>query len=530
MTLQRRTWVIGTVTILLFAVLSLRMVSWNLLRNPTPWHAEGNPLREDGNLADPGGVLTPGGQDDMSPAQIQRAVQRLETITRGTIYDRNGRALAYEPLPDTGTVRVYTEPSLAQTVGYVSGLRLGVTGIEASYNDALLGIDRLGSWVDEQLRRPITGSDVYLTVDSYVQRVAARALGDRAGAVVALDAQTGAVLAMVSSPRFQPNRILEQDYVQGLIQACDGPPACRNPFLNRATQGLYTPGSTWKTVTLAAALDTGQVTPQTVFDFGEPRHYADSRIYYVYPVDGFLVEDPNHTERKLDLQGAFVHSANAAFARLADEMDPATFVEYGRRFGFSRDGDQFPPIEIAAAPSRLARDPDGLYTDEVLRASTGFGQGELQATPLGMALVVAGVVNDGDIPRPHLVQAVRAPSGRLLAGEPRGTWIRNALGTATAQTVRDMMIAVVKEGSGAQAAVPGAVVGGKTGTAQVGGQAAPHAWFVGFAREGNQAVAIAVLVENGGSGSQVAAPIFRQVAEAALRHLGERVKETVPAP
>jgi peptidoglycan glycosyltransferase len=530
MTLERRAWVIATVMILLLAALSLRMVSWNLLRNPTPWQADLKPVENGRNLADPGGVLTPGGQDDMSPAQIQRAVQRMASIRRGTIYDRNGRALAYEPPEGTGSVRVYAEPSLAQTVGYVSGLRIGVTGVEASYNDALLGIDRPANWVNEQLRRHITGSDVYLTVDSYVQQAVAQALGDRAGAVVALDVHTGAVLAMVSSPRFQPNRILEQGYAQGLVKACDDAPGCRNPFLNRATQGRYTPGSTWKTATLAAALDTGQVTPQTVFDFGDPHHDASGRVYYVYPVDGFLIEDPNHTERKLDLQGAFVHSANAAFARIADEMDPATFVAYGTRFGFSRDGDEAPPIEIAASASQLARDPGELYTNDVLRASTGFGQGELQATPLGMALLAAGMVNGGDIPKPHLVQAVRAPSGRLLQGEPRGAWIRNAVRPATAQMVRDMMIAVVQEGSGAPAAVPGLTVGGKTGTAQVGGQAAPHAWFIGFAQEGNRAVAIAVLVENGGSGSQVAAPIFRQVAEAAVRHLGEPVKEIVPAP
>jgi peptidoglycan glycosyltransferase len=528
MTMARRAWVVGTVLLLLLVALSLRMISWNLLRNPTPWQADLLPVRGDNNLADPGGVLTPGKGDDMSPAQVQRAVQRMAAIQRGTIYDRNGRALAYEPAAEGSPVRVYAEPSLAQTVGYVSGLRIGVTGIEASYNSTLLGLDRLTGLVDQVLHRPIQGSDVYLTVDSYVQRAAARALDGRRGAVVALDAHTGAVLALVSEPGFDPNRILDQDYVRSLLAGCGGSPDCSGPFLNRATQGLYTPGSTWKTVTLAAALDTGQVTPATVFDFGEPRHDASGRIYYVYPVEGFLIEDPNHTERRLDLEGAYVHSANAAFARLAYEMDPATFVEYGQRFGFGRPGDAAPPIEIAANPSQLAGDAADLLTNGVLRASTGFGQGELEATPLSMALVAAAIANDGEFPQPHLVQAVQAPSGRRLQGEPGGDWIRGAVTPATARTVHDMMVAVVEGGSGQRAAVPGLTVGGKTGTAQLGGNAAPHAWFIGFAEDGERAVAIAVVVENGGSGSQAAAPIFAQVADAAMHHLGEPVAETLP--
>jgi peptidoglycan glycosyltransferase len=524
MTLARRAWIVGTVLIVLLVALSLRMVSWNLLRNPTPWQADLLPVRGENNLADPGGVLTPGKGDDMSPAQVQRAVQRMASIRRGTIYDRNGRALAYEPAEEGAPIRVYAEPSLAQTLGYVSGLRIGVTGIEATYNSTLLGLDRLSGVVDQVLRRPIQGSDVYLTVDSYVQRVAARALGNQRGAVVALDAHTGAVLAIVSRPGFDPNRILDRSYVHSLLAGC-GAPDCDSPFLNRATQGLYTPGSTWKTVTLAAALDTGQVTPATVFDFGEPRRDASGRVTYVYPVEGFLIEDPNHTERRLDLQGAYVHSANAAFARLAYEMDPATFVEYGQRFGFSRGTGEAPPIEIAANPSQLAAGTGDLLTDGVLRASTGFGQGELEATPLGMALVAAAMANDGDVPTPHLIQAVQAPSGRRLQGEPGGDWIRDAVSPATARTVHDMMVAVVRDGSGRRAAVQGLTVGGKTGTAQLGGNAAPHAWFIGFAEDGERAVAIAVVVENGGSGSQAAAPIFARVADAALRHLGDPVAE-----
>ena len=154
-----------------------------------------------------------------------------------------------------------------------------------------------------------------------------------------------------------------------------------------------------------------------------------------------------------------------------------------------------------------------------LRASTAIGQGELLASPLNMALVAATVVNHGDLPRPHLIRAIRAPSGSLLHGEPSGAWLAGAMSPPVADQVRAMMLDVVQEGTGVQAAVPGLTVGGKTGTAQVSGAAAPHAWFIGFAQQDQRAIAIAVIVENGGEGSEVAAPIFAEVARAAAGYV-----------
>lgn len=528
MTLGRRAWHIASVMIVLLMLLSLRLVYWPLLRT-----RDLQPVALDAlQYADKEGeeveaALT---LQDLPQPVIQRTAQRLATITRGAVYDRNGRVLAYEPAGgDEMPARFYTEPSLAHTIGYVSGLRAGVAGIEYGENESLLGLDRLDGQLSQLVHQPLMGSNIYLTIDSRVQRTAAQALGDRPGAVVALDAHTGAVLAMVSSPRFDPNQVLNEGYIRSLIDSCGGAPDCSTPFLNRATQGLYSPGSTWKTVTLLAALDTGQVTKDTVFDFGEPRQGA-SGIYYVYPVDGFEIQDPNHKERKLDLMHAYMVSANAAFARMADEMDPEVLLRYASRFGFSDGVANRPPIEIGASASLVARNPGDLATNNVLRASTGFGQGELLASPLSMALVAATVVNDGDMPSPHLIQAVHSPSGRLLHGESQRDWVSNVVKSSTAQLAREMMIAVVTGGSGGAATVPGLTVGGKTGTAQLDGNQAPHAWFIGFAEQGGRAVAIAVLVEHGGSGAQVAAPIFARVAEAALLHLGEPVEEVVPAP
>jgi penicillin-binding protein A len=509
MTLARRIWHLAFTVALMLSLVSFRMAYWPLLRSRDrhPVAPDVQAYTQAGSNLE--GVVEP---RELPAPVVQRTVQKLASVTRGTIYDREGRALAYD-MPGE-RMRAYAEPSLAHVVGYVSGLRLGVTGIEASHNRTLLGLDRPDSQLMEALHRSIVGSDVYLTVDLELQQIAARALGGRAGAVVALDGHSGAVLAMVSAPGFDPNRMLQQGYVSDLL--AQG----QNPFLNRATQGLYVPGSTWKTVTLIAALDSGQVSPATVFDFGEPRTNAQGRRYYVYEVDGFLIEDPNHEERTLDLRGAYVRSANAAFARMADEMQPETYVRYAQNLGFGRG--EAPPIEIAAVAPQLARDVGSLETNNVLRTSTGFGQGELLVSPLSMALVAASVVNAGNVPEPHLVQAVRSPGGVPLQVDVRRNWIRNAMRPATARTVHDMMVAVVASGQARDAAVPGATVGGKTGTAQLGGSLSPHAWFIGFVETEARAVAIAVVVEQGGSGGTVAAPIFGQVARAAVERLGGR--------
>jgi peptidoglycan glycosyltransferase len=254
------------------------------------------------------------------------------------------------------------------------------------------------------------------------------------------------------------------------------------------------------------------------------------RIYYVYTVDGFSIKDPNHRERRLDLVRSYAISANAVFARIGDEMPADVMIKYAARLGFSRKNDGLPPIEIDASAARLAIDPQELYTNNPLRASTAIGQGELLVSPLSIALMTAAVVNDGDIPIPHLVQSVKDPSGNLLAGEPTDHWIKDTMRPETAERVRGLMIQVVRNGSGARANVPGFVVGGKTGTAQVGDDTPPHAWFTGFVQSDKRAIVVTVIVENGGEGSRVAAPLFAQVADVAMRHLGEPVEEIVPQP
>ncbi len=533
MDLSRRIWHIGTVIALIVFLLSARLVYWQLVRGdelqPVNYRAPQGGIILDrlGKLGDATEPPEDGeGDGSTTPPNVpqpivQRTSDMLREIQRGTIYDRNGRALAYSVIGEDGErTRVYAEPSLGTTLGYVLPSGIGVGGVEEAFNDTLLGLDRPDTWWAQLVHRPIVGSDVYLTIDSHLQREAAAALGDRAGAIVVLDPLTGEVLALASSPGFDPNRVSDPEYMGSLVNCAD--PSCEAAFVNRAVFGLYPPGSTWKTVTLAAALDSGQVTPDTMFDFGQPRQGPDG-IYYVYEVDGAEMIDPNHDEPRLRLPAAYAVSANAAFARLGDEMDPAVFLDYAARMGFGREDG--PPLEIGAAPAQLAIDPAAIASNDVLRAATAFGQGELLTSPLSMALVAGGITTGGTIMAPHLLQRVVDPQGNLLETGVSVPWISGVVRPETAQDVAAIMVNAVTNGSGVLAAVPGAVVGGKTGTAEVGDGQAPHAWFTGFAHENERTVAIAVILEHAGEGADVAAPVFARVARVALRELGQPVED-----
>lgn len=516
MSLSRRIWTIGTVVTALLLLLSARLVYWQLVRGEELRPVVFRPVRLAGLPGDEGAGEAAAAElarlQELPQPVIQRTTAVLATITRGTIFDRDGRPLAYDaPDDEGGLTRVYAEPSLAPVTGYVSGLRIGVTGIEQRFNDSLWGLDRPINQFNRLIHQPTRGNDVYLTIDGELQQAAAAALAGRAGGVVVLDAGSGAILAMASAPSFDPNQILEPDYLNGLIGCAAA--ECQGALINRATQGLYTPGSTWKTATLIAALDSGLVTPDTVFDFGQ-MHFGPDGGYYIYEVDGAVVTDPNHVESRLTLPQSYAVSANAAFARLGDELPAETLIDYAMRLGFGREDG--PPLEIAAAPARLADDLEELRANNVLQAATGFGQGELLTSPLSMALLVSAVVNQGAIPTPHLLLRVEDAAGTVYRGEPAAIWSDDIMRPETAEQVAAMMIYAVTNGSGRGAAVPGLVVGGKTGTAEVGEGVPPHAWFAGFANQGDRTVIISVVVERGGEGSVVAAPIFAQVAAAAF--------------
>ena len=531
MRIENRLWNLGNVFVVVLVVLSARVVYWPLVRGEelqpvavslAAAQRYTDLLREDTEeLQQAVDVIVGDSAFGKLPQPvIQRTIDLMATITRGSIYDRNGRVLAYDFQPDEGDrPRIYPEPSLAHVLGYVSGIRTGLAGLELTYNETLLGLDRVDSQLGQVTHQDIRGSDLALTIDSHVQREAEQILGGKAGAIVVLDAQTGAILAMASAPRFDPNQFLDPGYIQGLDETCGGAPACSGVFVNRVSQALYTPGSTFKTVTLIAALDSGQVTPETVFDFGQLVS-GPGGSYYVYEVDGGVIPDPNHAENRLNLEMSYAKSANAAFARMGDEMFPDVFMDYAQRFFFSIPPADVPALEIEFTPPQLANDLGEFASNNLLQASTGIGQGELLTNPLSMAMVVLAVVNNGNMPLPYLVQEIRDPAGNIIQTQPFRDVIQNVMSVQTAQTVKGMMEAVVTQGSGREAAIPGLTVGGKTGTAQVGGDLLPHAWFIGFAESEDRSVVVAIVVENAGEGHLVAAPLFSQIADVAINQLG----------
>lgn len=523
MNLRGRIWYLSHIMLIVLTLLSLRIAYWPLLRGDDLRPVAVGPNPQTG--IDPNRGQLPPDFASLPQPVIARTIEQLRKISRGSIYDRNGNPLAYNCTnPDTDTTtRCYPQLTTAHVVGYLGNFGAGVdvigpgvTGIEGSFNDPLLGLSRLGNQLGQMVHLPVIGEDIYLTIDSNVQAVATAALGNRAGAIVALNAHTGEVLALVSGPAFDPNQVNSPGYLDGLIASCGGYLYCQDPLFNRAVYGSYPPGSTWKTVTLIAALESGQVSPDETFYFG----IADDYGCYIYRInEGQVINDCNHPwESTLDLTDSFAVSANVAFAQIGDMMPADIMIEYAQRFGVELE--EAPPIEIGALAASLANDPRELEHNRFLRACTAIGQCQLQVSPLNMALIAAAVVNQGDIPSPYLVQEVRHSEAQ--EANPRRSprpWRRNAMSTQTADIVRQMMIAVVDQGTGANAATAGLTVGGKTGTAE-NDTNAPHAWFIGFAEdEGGNTVAIAVIVEFSGEGSEIAAPIFALVADAAMQSL-----------
>lgn len=428
-----------------------------------------------------------------SPAN-PRTVLAERAVVRGEILDRNGVVLAQND-PSRPSVRRYTLNSLSNVIGYDS-TRYGRADLEATFNPYLDG--QVGALpglaaLDSLLHIARRGDTLTLTVDANLQRLADSALGNQKGVVLVMQPATGAVLALVSKPYFDPNT-LDQNWQTLSTDA-------NRVLLNRATQAVYPPGSTFKLVTASAALETGAVTPTTPFTcIGD------------WVVEGFHISCENpQIPTQLDFQRALELSANAIFAQVAYHLGAATLTSYAAKFGFG----MAPPIGLLVTPSQL-KDPAATWTGPLL-ASTGFGQGQLEVTPLQLALVVDAVANQGTIMEPYLVARATAPGGTVVYQHEPQPW-RRAISATTATTLTTMLVGVVANGSGFNARIPGVQVAGKTGTAQVGGTQQPHAVFVSFAPAVHPTVEVVVLVENAGEGATVAAPIARTLMEAVLKN------------
>jgi peptidoglycan glycosyltransferase len=337
--------------------------------------------------------------------------------------------------------------------------------------------------------------------------------------VVLLDPRSGAILALASYPRFDPNRLVlptpASDADVAAVRAAwdDLTSRADSPLLNRATQGRYPPGSIIKTLTAAAALDSG------IFEFPESRITCPNRLpteQGAPPVRNAVEGLASRTGNPSDLRRVFAWSCNTAFAQIGLLLGPDLFSEYAARFGlgFANLGETEPALrDIPAEAGTIASDPAFLQRPVAL-ADTAFGQGQILVTPLDMAQMVAIIANDGRMMRPYLVQEARAAHTLLYRAQPET--IRQAISPQTAQRMRSIMQTSVEIGYAAPAALPGTTVGGKTGTAEVP-SGAPHAWFVAIAPVEQPRFAIAVVVENGGEGSSTALPVARQVLQAALQ-------------
>jgi len=430
---------------------------------------------------------------------------------RGPIVTADDVLVAVSNPSDTESnlyVRSYPEGDLyAHTVGYTSVL-FGTTGIERARTIDLQS-DR-DSTISGVLNGLLGGDPrprgLRLTIDHALQRVAAEALGDQKGAVVAIDPTTGEVLAMVSTPGFDPNT---------LVGATAGPTGDAltqdpdEPLRNRATDESYAPGSIFKVITAASGLDVGLVSPSSVFDDPVELKLPGSSAT-ISNFDGEVCNDG----RGVTLEMAFVRSCNTVFGQLGMDVGGFDLAMRSEQFGFNESV----PFDLFVLTSLF---PSGaeLATDPAATAQNAIGQRDVQTTPLLMALSAAAVANDGTVMVPYLVKDVFTSDGTVESSTEPRIW-RRATSPATASVLADMMEQVVSSGTGRKAAVPGMRIAGKTGTAEVTGQA-PHAWFIGFGpvtpAEGERSIAIAVIVESGGdfgesaTGGSVAAPIARTV-------------------
>ncbi|MEW6555414.1 MAG: penicillin-binding transpeptidase domain-containing protein [Actinomycetota bacterium] len=444
------------------------------------------------------------GQDDLvgNPANTRRLIEEYG-IARGRIVTADGLVVA-ESVPAEGPFeyrRSYAAGSLlSHVVGYDSP-QFGRTGLEEYYNQYLLGRRPARGWALEMTSDLEKGNDITLTIDSELQAVAAEALGPNKGAVIAMDPKTGAVLAMYSWPTFDPNALVSQGLdaegnlaADAIMRAYAQDPA--SPLLNRASMGLFTPGSSFKVFTAAAGVDSG-IPVSTEYDC-PPEYFVGGSSVVNY------AGSPNGV---MDMDYALTFSVNTYFAQLALAMGAPTLVSYAERFGMNGA----PPLDYPAVSPAFIPQPGEM--DEVELAWTGAGQGRLLMTPLQLCLAGCAIANGGEIMLPHLMKDVRLGDD-ILERFDADEW-RSPISAETASQVLEMMVHVVEDGTGAGAAVPGVTVAGKTGTAEVAGRQ-PHAWFIGIAPAENPTLVVAVVVENAGAGGDVAAPIAGEVIGAAL--------------
>ncbi len=456
------------------------------------------------------------GLADRQDNEIQRVAQF--SIKRGLIRAADGTILATNRKKrvagQTLYFRRYPQRGLfAHIVGYSTQSR-SRAGLEASENDYLTGSNAnldtiLKTTLDRIRGATVKGNDLWLTLRPGAQRLAMKELAGKCGSVVALDPRTGALLVMASRPTYDPNLVEKNFAAINNIRASCRPAA---PLLNRATDGLFVPGSIFKVVTSAAALDSGRFTIDSRF---VDRGYC---IEYGKQVKNFGDMSGPEVFGSVDFLQALEHSINAVFCEIGKSIGAGRILRKSKQFGFYED----PPLETPGNE----RSPSGLYDHgrlfdpkkpqfQVDPGRLAFGQERMLTTPLQMAMVAAAVANHGVVMKPYVVGRITSPGGGVVRRTHPDKYQR-AMKTSTAADLTRMMEAVVTGGTGTAAQIPGIPVAGKTGTAETAGTL-NTTWFIAFAPANRPRVAVAVVLENQtGAGGTTAAPIARALMQALL--------------
>lgn len=433
-------------------------------------------------------------------------INKARYIKRGSIITADGLTLAESIQQADGTyARSYPNGNLAaHVVGYYSQ-QYGTMGIENTQNDTLTGSKDYSSWQNALnslagISEP--GNSVQLTIDSRIQRAAEQALAGRVGAIVALDPRNGAVLAWASAPTFDNTNI------QAAIEAANASGGADTSMYDRATLALYTPGSTFKVLTLASALENGLATLDTTYD-------SPGRME-IGGADVVSIGERGHG--KISLAKAFALSSNTVFGQVADGLGAEKLVATARAFGY---GQQL-GLDFTTAASVMPN-PEEMTEWELAWAGAGqpVGQGHTpgpQATVMQNALMAATIANNGIAMNPYVVSQILAPDGTVLK-TTRGRSLGQAVSSGTAAQVKQAMLDVVQNGTGSAAAIAGVKVAGKTGTAETN-NANANSTFVGFAPYDTPTVAIAVVIEQNAKGEESAAAVGGQVLRAALATQG----------
>ncbi|MGW2559656.1 peptidoglycan D,D-transpeptidase FtsI family protein [Streptomyces sp. NPDC001514] len=406
--------------------------------------------------------------------------------------------------------RTYTDGELYAPVTGYSSQAYGATQLEGIYSDVLDGTDnRLRNPLDVLTGKQAQPGDVLTTIDPAVQKAGFEALGDKKGAAVAIDPKTGRILGLVSTPSYDPSKVsgtTDGDAWKRLTGDED------QPMLNRALRQPLPPGSTFKLVVAAAALEDGL--------YSSVDERTDSPSPYTLPNTRTVLENENKSApcENATIRTALQYSCNNVFGKMAADLGQDKVRAMAEKFGFN-DGEQDVPVRATKSLY-----PSGM--DAAQTALTGIGQFDVTATPLQMAMVTAALANDGLMASPHMVsQVVDADGNTLQSYEDADS--ERIVSSATAEQLRSAMVTVVEDGTGSNARIDGAEVGGKTGTAQHGenNSKTPYAWFTSYAKDtkSGEEVAVAVIVEDSGaarsevSGNGLAAPIAQKMMKAALK-------------